>query len=112
MHPRSIGIGLHDYVLAKRIAHANELMSEGRKVTEVRARRLRRLRELHPGLQEGHGMFSGGEGMSYESTWNSLRKHQAPQWLRDGKFGIYTHWGIYSVPAFGPNVSWYPHNRA
>jgi len=33
-----------------------------------------------------------------------------PQWLRDEKFGIYTHWGIYSVPACGPNVSWYGHN--
>ena len=30
--------------------------------------------------------------MSYESTWNSLRNHQPPKWLRDGKFGIYTHW--------------------
>ena len=46
----------------------------------------------------------------YQPTWNSLRNHPAPQWLRDGKFGIYTHWGIYSVPACGPNVSWYPCN--
>jgi alpha-L-fucosidase len=36
--------------------------------------------------------------------------HHTPQWFRDAKFGIYTHWGIYSVPAAGPNVSWYPHN--
>ena len=48
--------------------------------------------------------------MRYKPTWNSLREHKAPQWLRDGKFGIYTHWGIYSVPACGPNVSWYPYN--
>ena len=45
----------------------------------------------------------------YQSTWRSLRQHQTPQWLRDAKFGIYTHWGVYSVPAFGPNGSWYPY---
>ena len=44
----------------------------------------------------------------YEATWNSLRDHQiTPKWLREGKFGIYTHWGLYSMPACGPNVSWY-----
>jgi alpha-L-fucosidase len=47
---------------------------------------------------------------TYEPSWSSLRSHATPQWLRDGKFGIYTHWGVYSVPACGPNGSWYPHN--
>lgn len=41
-------------------------------------------------------------------NWTELTNFQTPSWLRNGKFGIYTHWGIYSVPAFGPNVSWYP----
>ena len=46
-----------------------------------------------------------------QPTWNSLRTVSTPpQWLRDGKFGIYTHWGIYSVPAFGKNGTWYAHN--
>ena len=45
----------------------------------------------------------------FEPTWESLRRHQTPQWLRDGKFGIYTHWGPYSVPAFGGNATWYSH---
>nr|WP_299382905.1 alpha-L-fucosidase [Allomuricauda sp.] len=31
----------------------------------------------------------------YEPTWESLSQHQTPKWLKDGKFGIYTHWGIY-----------------
>ena len=48
--------------------------------------------------------------VSYESTWRSLRAHATPQWFRDGKFGIYTHWGVYSVPACGPNATWYPYN--
>lgn len=46
----------------------------------------------------------------YKASWSSLRNHPTPQWFRDAKFGIYTHWGIYSVPACGPNVSWYPYN--
>ena len=38
----------------------------------------------------------------YEANWTSLSKHQpVPEWLRDAKFGIYCHWGVYSVPAYG-----------
>jgi alpha-L-fucosidase len=48
--------------------------------------------------------------MRYQPTWNSLKNHATPQWLKDGKFGIYTHWGIYAVPAQGPNGTWYAHN--
>lgn len=33
-----------------------------------------------------------------------------PQWLKEEKFGIYTHWGIYSVHACGPNTTWYAHH--
>ena len=47
---------------------------------------------------------------TYEPIWASLENHRTPKWLRDDKFGIYTHWGIYSVPACGPNGSWYAHN--
>lgn len=45
----------------------------------------------------------------YQPTWNSLRTHPVPQWFQDTKFGIYTHWGVYCVPGFGPNGSWYPY---
>lgn len=45
--------------------------------------------------------------MIYQPDWRSLRRHQTPQWLRDAKFGIYTHWGVFSVPATGPNTTWY-----
>jgi alpha-L-fucosidase len=56
------------------------------------------------------GAFPGLAGTiipAYSPTWNSLRNRQTPQWLKDGKFGIYTHWGVYSVPAFGQNGTWY-----
>lgn len=43
----------------------------------------------------------------YEETWGSLSRHEAaPEWFRDAKFGIYFHWGVYSVPAF--SSEWYP----
>lgn len=38
---------------------------------------------------------------SYEATWESLAKHETPQWFEDAVLGIYFHWGVYSVPAFG-----------
>ena len=41
--------------------------------------------------------------------WEELTRYQTPEWMKKAKFGIYTHWGVYSVPAFGPNVSWYPY---
>ncbi|MHC4467574.1 MAG: alpha-L-fucosidase [Planctomycetota bacterium] len=44
----------------------------------------------------------------YEPTWESIRKYkEVPEWLRDGKFGIYTHWGPYAVHAYGENTTWY-----
>lgn len=42
----------------------------------------------------------------YQSTWESLGKYKTPDWFRDAKFGIFIHWGVYSVPAFGSE--WYP----
>jgi alpha-L-fucosidase len=36
----------------------------------------------------------------YEPTFESLESHPIPQWFRDAKFGIFIHWGVYSVPAF------------
>ncbi len=48
----------------------------------------------------------------YESTWESLAKHTNPEWFRDAKFGIYTHWGPVTVGAEdGPGgVQWYGRN--
>ena len=56
----------------------------------------------------------------YEGSWKSLCSHPVPEWFRDEKFGIYTHWGPYTVPAYGGssdalsgvrgvcNSAWYP----
>ena len=44
----------------------------------------------------------------YKDTWESLSTYQVPEWYRRAKFGIFIHWGIYSVPAFGSE--WYSRN--
>lgn len=41
----------------------------------------------------------------YTDTWESLSKYRVPEWFKDSKFGIFIHWGLYSVPAFGSE--WY-----
>jgi len=35
----------------------------------------------------------------YRQAWEKLRNRPVPKWLEHGKFGIYTHWGLYSIPA-------------
>jgi alpha-L-fucosidase len=44
----------------------------------------------------------------YRADWQSLQKYEVPDWYKDAKFGIFIHWGVYSVPAFGSE--WYPRN--
>ena len=44
----------------------------------------------------------------YTDTWDSLCEHPTPKWYARDKFGIFIHWGVYSVPAFGNE--WYPRN--
>ena len=38
----------------------------------------------------------------YEPTWQSIDSRPVPQWFEDVKFGIFIHWGVYSVPAWAP----------
>jgi alpha-L-fucosidase len=42
----------------------------------------------------------------FRADWESLRNYETPDWFKDAKFGIFIHWGVYSVPAFGSE--WYP----
>ncbi len=48
----------------------------------------------------------GSQDGRFRPDWNSLSQYQVPNWYRDAKFGIFIHWGVYSVPAFGSE--WYP----
>ncbi|HHV93475.1 MAG TPA: alpha-L-fucosidase [Firmicutes bacterium] len=44
----------------------------------------------------------------FSDDWDSLGNFQVPRWFENAKFGIFIHWGVYSVPAFGNE--WYPRN--
>ena len=36
----------------------------------------------------------------FKPDWVSLSDYETPKWLKNGKFGIFIHWGLFSVPAF------------
>ena len=39
---------------------------------------------------------------NYQPTWESIDNRPIPGWFSDAKFGIFIHWGLYAVPAWGP----------
>src|SRR5579859_634293 len=41
---------------------------------------------------------------TYQPTWNSIDSRPTPAWFTDAKFGIFIHWGVYSVPAYAPVI--------
>jgi alpha-L-fucosidase len=43
---------------------------------------------------------------SYEPSWESLDSRPLPQWYPDAKIGIFLHWGVFSVPAYGSEWFW------
>ena len=46
-------------------------------------------------------------GGTFESNWESLTQYEVPEWFRDAKFGIWSHWGPQAVPMQG---DWYARN--
>jgi alpha-L-fucosidase len=40
----------------------------------------------------------------YQPNWESIDSRPVPEWFEDAKFGIFIHWGLYSVPAYSPTV--------
>jgi len=47
---------------------------------------------------------------TYQPNWQSLDTRPVPEWFRNGKFGIFIHWGVYAVPGFtskGEYAEWY-----
>ena len=43
----------------------------------------------------------------YRPTWESLDSRPLPSWYDEAKFGIFMHWGVYSVPSFDTEWFWY-----
>jgi alpha-L-fucosidase len=53
---------------------------------------------------------SPGYAQRFESNWASVDSRPTPTWWSDAKFGIFIHWGVYSVPSFAPKgeyAEWY-----
>uniref|UniRef100_A0A914X652 Putative alpha-L-fucosidase n=1 Tax=Plectus sambesii TaxID=2011161 RepID=A0A914X652_9BILA len=44
---------------------------------------------------------------AYEPNWKSLDTRPLPAWYDEAKFGIFCHWGVFSVPAFKADWFWY-----
>ena len=60
-------------------------------------------------LRENLGRVERGVARGpFRASWDSLTGYQVPQWYQDAKFGIFIHWGVYSVPAY--DSEWYPRN--
>ncbi|MFI3325567.1 MAG: alpha-L-fucosidase [Clostridia bacterium] len=53
------------------------------------------LKKIDDVIENGH----------YKDNWNSLKNHKVPDWYQNAKFGIFIHWGVYTVPSFGSE--WY-----
>jgi alpha-L-fucosidase len=61
------------------------------------------------------GVASSPFAATYEAKWESLDKRPCPEWYLDAKFGIFIHWGVYSVPAWGAPkqyAEWYWNNMS
>ena len=57
--------------------------------------------------------------LKFQPNWESIQSHTAPEWFHNAKFGIFIHWGLYSVPAWAeptgklhqvPWDTWFKHN--
>ncbi|APZ45479.1 alpha-L-fucosidase [Polaribacter reichenbachii] len=45
----------------------------------------------------------------FQPNWESIKEnYKDPEWFNNQKFGIFIHWGVYAVPAYGSE--WYPRN--
>lgn len=54
------------------------------------------------GVESTEYTFTATYGIKpYEATYESVYEHEAPNWYNDAKYGIFIHWGPYSVPAWG-----------
>lgn len=46
-------------------------------------------------------------GARYEPNWKSIDSRPLPDWYDQAKFGIFIHWGVFSVPSFGSEWFWW-----
>jgi alpha-L-fucosidase len=62
------------------------------------------------------GSATSSRAASFEPNWESIDRRPTPAWFTEAKFGIFIHWGVYSVPSYAPVIpgrlayaEWYWH---
>ncbi len=78
------------------------LMAQAQPGSSSTANIARQVAKVHAETAQTH------VGVPFHANWDSLAAYRTPDWFRDAKFGIFLHWGVYSVPAFGNE--WYSRN--
>lgn len=48
------------------------------------------------------GITAMGMAQNYQANWESIDSRPVPEWFENAKFGIFIHWGLYSVPSYSP----------
>lgn len=52
-------------------------------------------------------LLIGASRAKYEANWESIDSRPLPEWYDQAKFGIFIHWGVFSVPSFGSEWFWW-----
>src|SRR5215218_3500977 len=55
-------------------------------------------------LLASFALLSVVSAQNFQPNWASLNTRKMPAWFQQDKFGIFIHWGTYSVPAFAPVI--------
>ena len=59
-------------------------------------------------LPKGDNGVVSPQAGKYQPNWNSIDSRPLPGWFDEAKIGIFIHWGVFSVPAFGDdNAEWF-----
>ena len=58
-------------------------------------------------LALGLWLCGSASGVRYQPNWESLDKRPLPRWYDEAKFGIFLHWGVFSVPSYVGAWFWY-----
>src|SRR5262245_5507154 len=73
----------------------------------MRLTRRTALKAMTGGLAVAPRAVCAEKSPAFEPTWESLQKYRCPNWFRDAKFGIWSHWGPQGAPMEG---DWYARN--
>ncbi|XP_020838743.1 tissue alpha-L-fucosidase-like [Phascolarctos cinereus] len=52
-------------------------------------------------------LLAASASARYTPDWESLDSRPLPSWFDEAKFGLFVHWGVYSVPAWGSEWFWW-----